>query len=400
MKSLDHPRKMVKIAFNMMGGNQWYAGVSYLQNLFYALKENYKTRVRLCLLTNGQNEENENPLSHQVDEIVPICISPKQRVLRKLNSLIEGICSHDIGGWRFLKNSNIDVLFGPALSHRYGNIPTLSWIYDFQHIYLPSMFKMQESHFRDQLFLQTAKLSDRIVVMSEAVKKDFQAFLPAYAHKVRVLKPVSYIPESIYGFDSRLISDLYRLPEKFIYLPSQFWKHKNHELVFNAVKVLKDRKINIFLTCSGYPGDYRHDNYFGDLLRKVSELGIRDQIAILGLIPREHVLQLMRQSICVLNASLFEGFGLTVDEAGSMGKQVLISDIPVHREQNLTRCIYFNPCDTRDLVEKLEKFWKEEGPGPDMESEEAAQKILPSRIRDCANSFMRLIGEVVNQNLG
>ena len=42
---------------------------------------------------------------------------------------------------------------------------------------------------------------------------------------------------------------------------------------------------------------------------------------------------LIRQSLCVLNPSLFEGLGLSVAESKSIGKRVLAADLPPLREQ-------------------------------------------------------------------
>jgi glycosyltransferase involved in cell wall biosynthesis len=232
--------------------------------------------------------------------------------------------------------------------------------------------------------------------MSKAVKRDFETFAPQYAHKARVLRAVSNIPESAYGADLTSLLKLYHLPEKFIYIPNQFWKHKNHELIFWTLKLLKDKGVDVFAVCSGYPGDYRHPTYFADLLQKVSRWGVRDQIAFLGLIPQDYVFQLIRQSVCVLNPSLFEGFGLTVDEARSVGKCVLLSDIAVHREQNPPKAIFFDPHNCGDLADKLSKIWCEATPGPDVELEHEAQKSLRRRLRACAESFMSVVHEVTS----
>jgi glycosyltransferase involved in cell wall biosynthesis len=188
------------------------------------------------------------------------------------------------------------------------------------------------------------------------------------------------------------------LPEKFIYLPNQFWKHKNHRAVFNALKLLKDCGIKPFLVCSGSLHDYRHPSYFGQLLQAISEFGIRDQIAFLGLIPRDHVYLMIRQSICVLNPSLFEGFGLAVDEARSIGKRILLSDITVHREQNPPKGVFFNPEDEEGLAQRLKEVWEDTAPGPDPELEENARRDQPVRIAAFAESFMSVVKEVIASN--
>jgi len=231
--------------------------------------------------------------------------------------------------------------------------------------------------------------------MSDVVRKDFKSFAPMYKHKVRVLHPVSYISQSIYNYDLNSVLQLYHIPKKFIYLPNQFWKHKNHELTFQAVKILKNRGIKVFIVCTGSPSDYRHPSYFANLFLKLSQWNIRDRVAYLGLIPHKQVLLLMRQSICVLNPSLFEGWGFTVNEARSVGKQVLLTDIPAHREQNPPKAIFFDPKNSDDLTMKLREIWLNASSGPDMELERKARETQPERIRRYAESFMSIVQEVI-----
>ncbi len=99
-------------------------------------------------------------------------------------------------------------------------------------------------------------------MMSEAVKKDFELFAPMYIDKARVLHPVSSIQQSIYEIDIHSILDLYNLPEKYVFLPNKFWKHKNHEVVFGAIKLLKNEGHGVVLVCTGNPVDYRHPTHF------------------------------------------------------------------------------------------------------------------------------------------
>ena len=74
---------------------------------------------------------------------------------------------------------------------------------------------------------------------------------------------------------------------------------------------------------------------------------LNEQVHYLGTVPRDDVFDLIRQSICVLNPSLFEGWGYAVDEAASVGKRILASDIAAHREQAAPACEYFDPRDDR-----------------------------------------------------
>jgi glycosyltransferase involved in cell wall biosynthesis len=122
--------------------------------------------------------------------------------------------------------------------------------------------------------------------------------------------------------------------------------------------------------------------------------GIREQIIYLGLVERDEVLALMRQSICVLNPSLFEGWGYSVDEARSLGKSVLLSNIPAHREQNPPNATYFDPIDCEDLATRLAEAWQRE-PGPDGVLEAEARQQLHQRRRTYAEQFVAVAEEAV-----
>ncbi len=385
----------MRIAFEIAGEDTWQAGISYMKTLIYALKKKYGNDVALYSLS--PVADTPGPIAEATGEVLKI---PKFREWT-LSWLVEGsikyLFSDDLRKTRILKRHEIDAVFSLLPFNRYGSVPTLSWIPDFQHIHLPEMFSASERRQRDSLFLRTAKISTRAILMSQSVKKDFETFAPQYAGKARVFQAVSPIPESIYEADLKSALDLYHLPEKFVYLPNQFWKHKNHEVAFRAVEILKDQGDRVFIVCSGYPGDYRHPGYFADLLKKISSSGIRDQVALLGLIPRNHMFMLMRQAICVLNPSLFEGFGLTVDEARSLGKRVLLSDIEAHQEQNPAKATYFDPYNSTNLSEKLGAIWHDVAPGPDIELELEARQSLIGRIHACAESFMSVASEVVHR---
>ena len=384
----------MKIGFHLTGGEEWQGGITHLKVFLHAISQHGGNGVTACLLVSDNKSKALDGLNQIGAEVLVIPSSRRWTIPWGLNLAMKRALWRDWLGAIFLKRHKIDAVFGLCMQYRYGKIPTLSWVYDFQHVHMPEMFSLRERLMRDLAFCQTARLSTRIVVMSQAVKRDFEALFPKYAYKVRVLKTGSYIPQSVYEIDPESVTRMYQLPEKFVYLPNQFWKHKNHEIAFRAIELLKNRGVKVFVVCSGYQGDCRHPLYFDDLLRKVSQWRIQDQIAFLGLVPRNHVYQLMRQCICVLNPSLFEGFGLTVDEARSVGKQVLLSDIPTHREHNAPKAIFFDPRNCEDLAQKLKFVWCETEPGPDLDLEFAAHQSLPRRLRACAESFIPVVREV------
>jgi len=378
----------MNIAFYSMGNREWLGGLNHLKSLLYALKYAYEEKVKKYFISRPPESDNRDTFKSVTDAAIVIPYLKRGTPLWLLDNIAKRVFNRRLIDEIYLKKEKINAIFGQCIQYNYKPIRTLPYIYDFQHKYLPEMFSEEECSSRDRLFFRTAKASFRLIVASESIKNDIQTFLPNYLHKVRIIRPVINIPESIYTIDPASIAKLYKLPEKFIYLPSQFWKHKNHKIVFDAVKMLKNRGIPINIVCSGSTKDWRHPTYYADLLKDLSGWDYKGQIICLGIIAYEHLFSLMRQSICVINPSLFEGFGMTPSEAKSLGKQVLLSDIPPHHEHNHTKATFFNPHDVEDIAEKLTVIWQHTTPGPDPTLEEKARQELPVRTRECAHSFM------------
>jgi glycosyltransferase involved in cell wall biosynthesis len=195
-----------------------------------------------------------------------------------------------------------------------------------------------------------------------------------------VLQFVASVSPDVYSQDTREVVDKFGLPEKFFYLPNQFWKHKNHLMVVKALGLLKKMGQCVHVVCSGNQNDYRHPQYWQDLHRAISENGVAEQLILLGMIPADDVFPLLRQSIAVINPSLFEGWSTTVEEAKSLGKRVLLSDIPVHVEQDPPGSTYFVRNDPEDLAQKMQELWNLVLPGPDIDMEMRARSNLHTRL--------------------
>jgi glycosyltransferase involved in cell wall biosynthesis len=388
----------MKIAFYASANVSWYGGVTYLKNLFYAMHYTYGETIKFHPMLWEGNTEIPHELKSVTCDAIKIPSLQRWTLPWAFGAVKKRLFPHDCScEENLLKKHKIDAVFGLIITKKYLNIPTLTWIPDFQHRRLPEMFSREECFARDRMFHKSSEASSIIMVMSKGVKGDFEKFLPQFTNKIKILSNASYIPESIYEEDPKKITDPYNLPEKFIYVPNQFFKHKNHQTAFKAIKILKDKGVRINLVCTGSSEDYRNPAYFNELFRKVSFWNLKGQVIYLGIIPYKHVLALMRQSVSILNPSLFEGFGLTINEAKSLGKKALLSDLPVFHEQKLAKATFFNPRDVEDLAEKMTKVWQETPPGPDLKLEENARRKLPQQMEESAHSFMSAIKEATGR---
>jgi glycosyltransferase involved in cell wall biosynthesis len=183
------------------------------------------------------------------------------------------------------KLSDIDVAMFISDERIIENLPNVFWIPDFQHKKLSDFFSKEEIYERDTNFLNSVKRATLIITSSENAKKDFKEFYPNYLSKVRVLKFTPFFDKQTYLNNSTYISAKYEIPKKFIYIPNQFWKHKNHLIVFQALAILKKKNINPFIVFTGNTIDYRHPEYFENLTNQIKDWNISQNYKILGLVP-------------------------------------------------------------------------------------------------------------------
>jgi glycosyltransferase involved in cell wall biosynthesis len=268
------------------------------------------------------------------------------------------------------------------------------WVPDFQHHHLPDLFPANERRRLDALYRREAASAGRVFVTAESVRQDFQRFAPDLAERVRVLPFVVPVSDAQYAAKPAEVAARYHLPERYFFLANQFWKHKNHGLVLEALIRLRQLGLEVYVVCAGHLHDWRNPAYVSELFQRVSVSGLRRYFIALGVLPYGDVLQLMRQSLCVLSPSLFEGFALSVGEARSLGKSVLLSDLPPHREQDPPGGVYFDPHDAADLTSKMAAIWREASPGPDRALEARARAALPLRQRTFAQAFVDLARDV------
>src|ERR1019366_2931245 len=189
------------------------------------------------------------------------------------------------------------------------------------------------------------------------------------------------------------LRERYGVTGRFFYLPNQFWRHKNHIVVFEAVRLAKGQGIGITLVCTGNLKDYRSgdDSYANEVARFIAANRLEGNVSILGSIDYADVLQLMDDCIAVINPSRFEGWSSTVEEAKSLGKRLILSDIPVHREQAPTRATYFRLDDVTELARILIENWKNPVDADMNGDRRRAREALEHRTLEFARGYTKVI---------
>ena len=86
-----------------------------------------------------------------------------------------------------MKIHDISVLSHFGSLGRKSPIPTIGWIPDFQHRYLPGFFTRSEISGRDKIFRILCAECTRVIFSSNTAKKDAEKIYPEYKEKYRIL---------------------------------------------------------------------------------------------------------------------------------------------------------------------------------------------------------------------
>lgn len=351
------------IGFIAVGGKQWMGGLYYVKNLINEIQlVDVKDRPNVFVfLTNSLANEfldiQENINIKKIileDDLLDKCINTVSLLLlkRKLNLIL--FRKHKLKN--YINKYDIKYIY-PVLHPLYnkiGKAECVFWIPDFQHKHLPEYFSEREIKKRNKEYSKISKLPNKLVFSSEDARADFLKFYSNSKNEIGVIHFTSLINESE-ETNFRDVCTKYKLPKEYLFIPNQFWKHKDHITAFKALDILnRIKKHNITFVCSGELKDYRNTEYIKLLTEYIKENNLKQNIVILGFIPRVEQIEIMKNCLAIIQPSLFEGWSTVVEDSKLFGKPIILSNLRVHIEQNPNEAVYFNKSSALDLANKID----------------------------------------------
>ena len=236
-----------------------------------------------------------------------------------------------------------------------------SWIPDFQHKFYPEFFTKNNLVLREARFKKIIANCDTVVLSSNDAYshlKQFYQFKPEKT-KIKVMPFVSMI-QNFTKTEYSILVDKYQITTPYFLVSNQFYAHKNHMVVLNVIKELKKSGLNFTVFLTGKTEDYRNPAFFGSLTSFIEENDLQNEARILGLIPREDQLGLLQKALAVVQPSKFEGWSTIIEDAKTLQRQIICSNIDVHIEQMRDRAFYFDSDNINELSTIMKRFLTEE----------------------------------------
>lgn len=344
--------KRTRIGLIFSYDENWIAGAYYMLNIIHALNtvEN-SLKPYLVILSNKKENfdlvqtETKYPYLSYFKYPVKPSYSVLERIINKASNIL------------FKRKLIVKTVPPPDIEFLYPDqdytnlikgLKKVNWIPDFQEEFLPHFFSKEKVLERKTYQKEIVCRGDIVVFSSEDAKSHFKKLYPEAKVKQFVLHFAVTHPD-FSNQDIEILRKKYNLPTHYFFAPNQFWAHKNHKVILKALLELKLQGEEIVVVFSGKENDHRNIHYVQELKNYIADNGIEENIRFLGFIERTEQLCIMKNSIAVIQPSLFEGWSTVVEDAKSLAKHIILSNINVHQEQIKDNVNFFDPQNSNEL---------------------------------------------------
>lgn len=221
-------------------------------------------------------------------------------------------------------------------------------------------------------------------------------FLNISPHKIRVIPSPPPLYISRIKINNRSISEIkvkYHLPDNYLFYPAQFWYHKNHIKLLESLEIIRGKynlKVPLVLVGS-------KKNNFENVMNRIKELKLEDQVRYLGYVPNEDMPYLYKLAIALVIPTLFESVSLPIWEAFYLRCPVVSSNVCALPEQVGDAGLIFDPNDPEDIAEKIYLILTDDNLREKLKKK-GYERVKHLTIENYARDWEKIIMEVIENN--
>lgn len=273
---------------------------------------------------------------------------------------------------QWYRNNSIDLMLyttvEPPLAPAFEvDIPFVVAIHDVQHRLQPETFEYLPELAEVEYFTRNCALRATLVLVDSEVGRE--DLLRLYygdglrPERIRVLPfcPPPYLVNIDLTAARARTRRQYKLPTRYLFYPANFWPHKNHVRLIEALASLKsEHGLCIPLVLCGSSKDKYTAPTFNAMMGLAKTLGVRDQIHYLGVAPAEMMVGLYASATALVMPTFHGPTNLPVLEAWACSCPVLTSRIRGIQEQVSAAGLLVDPTSTKEIAEGIRQLWLDE----------------------------------------
>ncbi|MGH2747926.1 MAG: glycosyltransferase family 4 protein [Actinomycetota bacterium] len=248
-------------------------------------------------------------------------------------------------------------------------VPYVMAVHDLQHRLQPEFAEASQGgqwEMREYVFRNAARTATLLLADSETGREDLVECYGEFGlteERVKVLPflPAPYLSPSVSRSHASEIRRKYRLPERFFFYPAQFWPHKNHARIIEALALVESRhgvRASVVF-CGTRSGRLRRQT-FKEVMTLARDRGMTGRVHYLGYVGDDEMSVLYAEAVALVMPTFFGPTNIPVVEAWYLGCPVLTSDLRGIREHSGDAALLVDPRSVEDIAAGLHRLWTDE----------------------------------------
>ena len=279
-------------------------------------------------------------------------------VFMDVGNVIKKIAKKTLNTVKKLNNTDVDFWIFPAQDIQCILVErtAVTAIHDLMHRFypqFPEVSRFGRRWLRDKRYQAIVKHSSLVLVDSETGSSQVEESYKIFKKNI-IIVPFT-APEYIRRKSSKRPKDI-EPNAKYLLYPAQFWMHKNHQRLLEAIaKVVKEYPefLVVFTGHKAHCYSYLHG--------LVDSLDLVAHVRFLGQVDDENMSWLYRNAQGLIFPSFFGPTNIPPLEALACNLPMAISDLFGAREQMKDASLYFDPAVVDEIASACVSLWSEEG---------------------------------------
>ena len=273
----------------------------------------------------------------------------------------------DLGAW--FRSNGVELMVYPApvtMSFESG-VPFIMAVHDLQHRIQPEFPEVSadgEWELREYLYRNAARYAYVLVADSEVGREDIVELYGEHGAAEDRVAVLPFLPAiETHPQSASRIEDVrarFRLPKRFLFYPAQFWPHKNHVRIAEALGLLKADGLDVQVVLSGSKAGALRSETYDSMMRTTELAGVRSNVHYLGYVDDADMPSLYAASDGLLMPTFFGPTNIPIIEAWAAGIAVVTSDLRGIREQVRDAAVLVDPRSERSIAEGMKQVWTDE----------------------------------------
>jgi len=236
-------------------------------------------------------------------------------------------------------------------------VPCLGIIHDLMHRYerqFPEVSARGIYTWRERSLGRMCRWAEGILVDSELGRRQVA---DSYGTSESKIHPLPFVPPRYIHTtgDLSALKSKYDLPDRFVFYPAQFWEHKNHRRLVEAIRAVKQTSPDVQLVLVG-----SKKNGYGSLVQSVRDLGVEENVRFLGFVPNADLSGLYRLACALVMPTFFGPTNIPPLEAFVAGCPVAVSGIYAMPEQVGDAGVLFDPESVEEMAAAVDRLWTDD----------------------------------------